>query len=273
MLISGAIGAAPTRCLADEAAPELTGASFESLAKQAKSNSGIPSIEAPAKLQSGAANAGTEVEALSVAVNCHAYPAAPGCPDFCRHHHGFPGCNPRVQALSLLDSAAGGSKDAGARVEALSAVVNCKFYPAAPGCPAFCRHHHGFPGCNPRMEALSGKNCAMNPYEPGCPGYCAYDGQEMYPGCPKFCAANPYAPECNEDQVWKGVEGEKPVLGAKTSGANPGILLGVQDISSRNCAMNPYEPGCPGYCAYDGQEMSPGCPKFCEANPYAPECK
>ena len=108
-----------------------------------------------------------------------------------------------------MDSAAGESKNAGTQVEALSVVVKCQAYPAAPGCPAFCRHHHGFPGCNPRMEAktpgsvqilgiqdINSRNCAMNPYEPGCPGYCAYDGQEMSPGCPKFCAANPYAPEC-----------------------------------------------------------------------------
>ncbi len=28
-----------------------------------------------------------------VKVNCSAYPAAPGCPSFCRHHHGYPGCS------------------------------------------------------------------------------------------------------------------------------------------------------------------------------------
>ncbi|MCY2926372.1 MAG: hypothetical protein NT031_13215 [Planctomycetota bacterium] len=104
----------------------------------------------------------------------------------------------RVEGLSssLLDSTGGGTANAPTQMETLSKPVNCHAYPAAPGCPDFCHHHHGFPGCNPRMVALD--NCASNPLEPGCPGYCANEGSQMYPGCPMYCSAYPSAPECQD---------------------------------------------------------------------------
>ena len=189
----------------------------------------------------GTANAGTEMEALSTPINCHAYPAAPGCPDFCHHHHGFPGCNPRLETLS--SSTEGGTAKARTQMEALSTPVNCHAYPAAPGCPDFCRHHHGFPGCNPRMETLSvtdstgGRvetlsvpvNCKAYPAAPGCPAFCRH--HHGFPGC------------------------------------NPRME------AFANCASNPLEPGCPGFCANEGSQMYPGCPMYCSAYPSAPECQ
>ena len=205
ILLTGTIGGAWS--LAEEAAPELTGVSFDSLATQAKSNRDIPALGGaqpafpcsaypmnpgcPAWCHHHHGYPGcspyrmtsleSEAEALSAVVKCEAYPAAPGCPEFCRDFPDFPSCRAGYNAL----------------MEPLSTPVDCRAYPAAPGCPAFCRHHHGFPGCSPHrmtslenepanagteVEALSAVvDCRAYPAAPGCPDFCRH--HHGFPGC------------------------------------------------------------------------------------------
>lgn len=53
-----------------------------------------------------------------------------------------------VQLGAAAGAAVADTAVSAAPVPASDIKVNCNAYPAAPGCPAFCRHHHGYPGCS-----------------------------------------------------------------------------------------------------------------------------
>jgi hypothetical protein len=77
-------------------------------------------------------------DAGAAKVYCPPNALTPGCPQYCEAYPWDPLC---VKAETLTKA----SEDESAAAETKS--VDCHAYPGNPGCPAFCRHHHGFPGC------------------------------------------------------------------------------------------------------------------------------
>jgi len=153
--------------------------------------------------------------------SCASNPNAPGCPLFCKDHHAYPGCplycqsNPMSSACGHVPAYCGtnpngyncpksaGDKSVGEEAfdEGL-AKANCASYPAAPGCPLFCKDHHAYPGCP--------QYCQLNPMSPACrksvEGADAAtdetgDMKKVTPGYPKpphpqYCQSHHGLPSC-----------------------------------------------------------------------------